>query len=345
MTFLNPILAAVALSCIAIPIVIHILMRKRRRPVEWGAMRFLIEAYKKQRKRLNLEQLLLLASRVLLVALLAMAVGKPILQAAGAIGPRGPRTLYLLIDNSITASAIDSDGKSALERHKATAVRLSLELEQSRGDRIGILTLASPAEALILPATVDLSGVAGVIRDIPATDAKADFAGALEKLRDLREQPEARKDEGGAYLAVLSDFRVGSVDVDQSLSAFAGAAVGSRIIAIRPSSKVVSNVAVAEVSPLESVLLGGAGERTALPVRVGLRRSGESGAGISKVRLEAMPQSRTTPGAMEGARGELEAGRRDGVCDSDAGPGAWRTGQRRGADCSSGNDRPRFTLE
>jgi len=299
MTFLNPILALAALSCIAIPIVIHILMRKRRRPVEWGAMRFLIEAYQRQRKRLNLEQLLLLASRCLLVALLAMAVGKPILDASGAIGPRGPRTLYILLDNSLTASLAEDQNPSALERHKSTALKLVAELEQSRGDRVGLITLASPADATILPATGDLSGVAGVIRDLKPTDSKADFAGALEKLRDTRGDGSNKADEGNAYIALLSEFRVGSTDIDQSLSAFSGAATGTRIIAHRPASKIVGNVAITDVAPLETVLLAGSGERTLLPLRVALRRSGDTGAGVSKVRIEAMPPPRVSGSATE----------------------------------------------
>src|SRR5262245_33329254 len=101
MTFLNPILAWTGLACVAIPILIHILMRRRRRPVAWAAMKFLLEAYRKQRRRTNLEQILLLASRCLLVALLALALGKPVLGAAGLLGGPGSRTLYLLIDNSL----------------------------------------------------------------------------------------------------------------------------------------------------------------------------------------------------------------------------------------------------
>lgn len=75
MSFLNPILAAVGLACVALPILIHILMRRRRKPVTWGAMRFLEQAYKRQRKRIRFEQWLLLASRCLLVAALALALG------------------------------------------------------------------------------------------------------------------------------------------------------------------------------------------------------------------------------------------------------------------------------
>ena len=79
MTFLNPILFSVGAACVALPIVIHILLRRRRRPIPWAAMRFLLDAYRKQRRKINLEQVLLLAARCLLVALLALAVGKPVL--------------------------------------------------------------------------------------------------------------------------------------------------------------------------------------------------------------------------------------------------------------------------
>ena len=56
MTFLNPTIALVGLACVAIPIIIHILMRRRRRPVQWAAMEFLMEAYRRQRRRMNLER-------------------------------------------------------------------------------------------------------------------------------------------------------------------------------------------------------------------------------------------------------------------------------------------------
>lgn len=63
MTLLHPILFGAGLACIAIPIVIHLLMRRRRKPVMWGAMRFLMEAYRKHKNRLRLEQILLLTTR------------------------------------------------------------------------------------------------------------------------------------------------------------------------------------------------------------------------------------------------------------------------------------------
>ncbi|MFN9969518.1 MAG: BatA domain-containing protein, partial [Phycisphaerae bacterium] len=61
MSFLNPTLALIALGCVAAPVVIHLLFRRRTRPLEWGAMRFVLEAFRRQRKRMRLEQFLILA--------------------------------------------------------------------------------------------------------------------------------------------------------------------------------------------------------------------------------------------------------------------------------------------
>src|SRR5262245_24142547 len=125
MTFLNPILAMTGLACIAIPIIIHILMRRRRRPIQWAAMKFLMEAYRRQRRRMNLEQLLLLASRCLLVALLALALGKPVLGAMGLLS-QGPRTLYILIDKSLAYSATRAGEAERSELASAEGAELDM---------------------------------------------------------------------------------------------------------------------------------------------------------------------------------------------------------------------------
>ncbi len=102
MTFLNPILATVGLVCVSLPIVIHILMRRRRKPIMWGAMKFLLEAYRQHRKRIKLEQFLLLASRCLIVALVAIALGRPLLGSGGGIAGRGAVTLMPSPPPSVT---------------------------------------------------------------------------------------------------------------------------------------------------------------------------------------------------------------------------------------------------
>ena len=66
--------AAVAGGAVSIPIIIHLLNRKRFRVVTWAAMRFLLAAQRKNSRKMRLEQLILLGVRCLMVLLLVLAM-------------------------------------------------------------------------------------------------------------------------------------------------------------------------------------------------------------------------------------------------------------------------------
>src|SRR5580704_10375458 len=66
--------AAVAGGAVSIPIIIHLLNRKRFRVVTWAAMRFLLAAQRKNSRRMRLEQLVLLLVRCCMVLLLVLAM-------------------------------------------------------------------------------------------------------------------------------------------------------------------------------------------------------------------------------------------------------------------------------
>lgn len=280
MTFLNPTLALVGLACVAVPIIIHILMRRRRKPVAWGAMRFLLEAYKKQRRRLNLEQLLLLAARCVLIALLALAVGKPILGAAGLLGSKGPRTVFILVDNSLASSARSNETTTAFEYHKSVAESILRSLDASLGDRAALIALGSPADPLVLPPTSDIDSALSALRALKATDGTSDLPGALSLLRDLRASAPTTS-PAEEMLVLLSDFRTGSADLDVPLRPLTGATdTPPRLLASEPTSKLLDNIALLRAEPVSSVLVVPPGEgergedRASTQVRVELRRSG-----------------------------------------------------------------------
>ena len=78
MYFFNwPIL--VGLVAVAIPIIIHLLNRQRATIVDWGAMRFLLDSLTMRRRRILLEEIILMALRCLALALLVLAMAEPIL--------------------------------------------------------------------------------------------------------------------------------------------------------------------------------------------------------------------------------------------------------------------------
>src|SRR5690606_29991691 len=60
----------------AIPIVIHLLNRRRADVIDWGAMQFL-EAAPNARQRVRIADALLLAGRMLLLGLVALAMARP----------------------------------------------------------------------------------------------------------------------------------------------------------------------------------------------------------------------------------------------------------------------------
>src|SRR5438045_9265357 len=84
--FANPGFLAIAGILVSAPIIIHLINRMRFKRIRWAAMEFLLKAQKRTRKRLIIEQLLLLALRCLLVAMAGLLVARFV---GAAVGPDG----------------------------------------------------------------------------------------------------------------------------------------------------------------------------------------------------------------------------------------------------------------
>src|SRR3954470_7509124 len=90
------------LGLVSIPIIIHLLNRRRYKVVNWAAMEFLLRAMRKNRRRLEFEQWLLLATRCLLIFLLGAALARPMGCNNSALAGRAGRTglNVIVVDNS-----------------------------------------------------------------------------------------------------------------------------------------------------------------------------------------------------------------------------------------------------
>ena len=84
MTFLK-LTMLLGLAAIAIPILIHLLNRSKPRMMEWGAMQFLLASLAARRRRIMLEELILLCLRCLTVALVVLAMARPFLPSRSAV--------------------------------------------------------------------------------------------------------------------------------------------------------------------------------------------------------------------------------------------------------------------
>ncbi|MBK1828961.1 PA14 domain-containing protein [Haloferula rosea] len=76
MLFLSPWML-LGLAGISIPVLIHLVRKQAAKPVDWGAMRFLFDTVAIRRRKMEWEDLLLMAARCLLLALVALAVARP----------------------------------------------------------------------------------------------------------------------------------------------------------------------------------------------------------------------------------------------------------------------------
>jgi hypothetical protein len=329
MSFVNPLILAAGLAAIAIPIAIHLLMRRRRKPTPWAAMRFLMEAMRKRRRRLQLERLLLLAVRCLLVAAIALALGRPTLRGLAGDSPFGSAavTLAIVIDDSIASGAPDGDGVTALDRHKAMAVELLESLRPERGDRAILVPLSGPLageadlpEASALAPTSDLGTLSQFLEDLTPTDAATDTNGALALVAE--QLAAAQRDEGerGRWVvAVLADGVAGvypQTDATPTAEIVAGGdAPRVSVLVSDPSlaaSGPSSDVGIAGLTPERPVLVVGQGEAVAVsaPARV---RVGRSGAGSDTeqtipIRLRFVDDG--GPGPWSNAAARFRAGER-----------------------------------
>ncbi|MFA9478464.1 BatA domain-containing protein [Phycisphaerales bacterium AB-hyl4] len=271
--FTVPALAAAGAAAVSIPIIIHLLYRMRRRPEPWGAMRFLMLAYRRHRQRLRFEQWLLLATRCLLVLLLGLALAGPVLTGCqgwlGGFDARG-RHVHIVMDDAMSVQAEDAVGAVRLDQLRATALAMVDELGAS--DRVTVWRGGRPAERLV-EAETDRSALRSAIEGFEPRYGRPDVPAALAMVSEtLSREGVAR---GSADVVVLSDFsRSGRYLEEATPSALRGLGERADVWAVRPSEG-LANVQIASLRPRRSMVLAGeqAGDAS-VPVTVALRRFG-----------------------------------------------------------------------
>ena len=118
MVFVNPLLLAGA-ALIAVPIVLHLMMRRKPRHLEFPALRLVQQRHETNRRRLHLRHLLLLALRIGAIAILALALARPSMKFSGVLGSR----------EAPVAVAMVFDAAPRMQYRKANRTRLEVAQE------------------------------------------------------------------------------------------------------------------------------------------------------------------------------------------------------------------------
>jgi hypothetical protein len=100
LSFITPMLLGGA-ALVAVPLVLHLIMRRKPVPHDFPALRFLREKAVANRRRLQLSHIVLLLLRMAAVALLALALARPVLRGAGWLADgEGPVAAALVFDTA-----------------------------------------------------------------------------------------------------------------------------------------------------------------------------------------------------------------------------------------------------
>jgi hypothetical protein len=138
--------AAAGAVCAAGPLIIHLLNRRRYRVVEWAAMDFLRQAVQRNRRILQIRDLILLAVRTLAVLLFGFALAQPFLaERQEQLDDRQPVHLVLVVDNSLSM-AYQSLAGSLLDQAKGRAREIIERVPA--GSRISVLAACGTRQPL-----------------------------------------------------------------------------------------------------------------------------------------------------------------------------------------------------
>ena len=276
MTFLQPWML-VALPLVSLPIVIHLINQRRFQTVPWAAMRFLLSARALSRGYSRLRHWLVMALRMLAVAAVVFAVGRPLSRGWLALAAGGrPDTALVILDRSPSMAERDgaaSDTKLATGRRQVAealvtlgATRTLLLVDPDRGP----VEVADPGALESLPA-------AG------ASAAPADMPRLLEAAHDYLRSSGA----GTTEIWISSDQRSNDWAIDAPAwggirDAFARLPQPVRFQLVAFEAAAAANVAVR----VNAAVLEGRGDERRLSITVALARDAAAGPVTVPVTIE-----------------------------------------------------------
>lgn len=258
----NPAMLGLGALAVASPILIHLLNKRRFKIVDWAAMDFLFEADKKNRRRVQLENFLLLLLRCLAMLLIGLLLARPFLPSsiANVMQQKQEFERVVLFDDSLsqrvlngTVPAIDTAKESLIEMMTALADSTDSD------DWLTVMLTSNPTEPLLSnePLTKNTLGALSlVIEEVECSDQGADYQVSLNEIRNY---VSGQRENVGRVAYVFSDMRqrdwAGSGESDAQsapnriVQAIGDSTVGTFVVDVAGDAD--QNMTITEVRPLD----------------------------------------------------------------------------------------------
>lgn len=206
----TPALLYAGFASASVPILIHLLSRRRFRRTRWAAMDFLLEADRQNRRRMRIEQLVLLALRCLAMFLIGLLIARWYVQPqalASVLGGTKQTERFVVLDDSFSMG-YQIDNRTRFDDAKAAAVRLARWVQQeSPQDTLTILAASrseQPIAAGLQARETSPDGLRALLEETTCSQRGACVREAVQSVRKLLD---ARPGTVNATVYVISDFQ------------------------------------------------------------------------------------------------------------------------------------------
>ena len=219
------------MAAISIPVLIHLLNRRRYRRVPWAAMRFLKISVDQNQRRMRLEDWILLLLRCAVVALLASLLARPVLEGVSGV-PGSKVAAAIIVDNSASMGSQEG-GVTRLALAREAAHEILSGLPQGSPVVVGDVFRAHEASADHEFARARIDAITQTERHADLILATKEAIGALDGQavvdRELYVITDGHAEEwgslaalGGRFSDITAGVRVQLITVGSSLNANLG---------------------------------------------------------------------------------------------------------------------------
>jgi hypothetical protein len=174
--FTNTLMLA-GMAALAVPILIHLLLKRRKKRLQFSTIRFFQQQDEQSSRRRKLRNWFLLALRLLIVGLLVLAFARPFTrQSEASAAGRKQRRVVFVLDSSASMLATGTDGQRwALAKERIQKVLSGLDSE----DTAALVECASHAN--VLSGFAPAASVAQILRDLMPSYGISSLAEGLQQ--------------------------------------------------------------------------------------------------------------------------------------------------------------------
>ena len=188
------------LAALAVPLIIHLLLRRKKKRLRFSTLQFFVKQDQQSSQRRRLRNWLLLAMRLLLVALVVTAFARPFLPRGGASpAARQRRQAIFVLDRSASMLAVGTDGQR-WTRAKELAQQALRSLDAN--DRAALVGCSTHTE--ILSGFVEPASLARILAAVQPAYGTSSLGEGLQQAAKLASTGDP---DAATTLYVVSDLQ------------------------------------------------------------------------------------------------------------------------------------------